>query len=143
MDSKGCYFLVNHNNMTEEKNLDQKTIAKIEKELLHRKETLVQDLEGMANRERKIGEDQYKASFPEYGDKPDENAQEISDYTSNLANEEVLEKNLRDVETALERIKNGNYGKCKYCGKIIDPKRLEARPTASSCIHCKTELQNN
>jgi RNA polymerase-binding protein DksA len=83
------------------------------------------------------------AKFPEYGDKPDENAQEISDYTTNIATEKVLEKTLEDINKALERIEKGTYGICKYCGREIDQKRLVARPVASSCIACKTELQEN
>jgi DnaK suppressor protein len=81
--------------------------------------------------------------FPEYGDKPDENVQEISDYSTNVATEKVFEKSLEDVDKALERIEKGTYGICKYCGNPIGEKRLMARPTASSCIKCKTELQEN
>ncbi len=129
--------------MTEEKELDKEALEKIEKELLERKEHLLHDLGKIARKEDEEGDDQFKATFPEYGDKPDENAQEISDYSSNLAKEEVLEKHLRDIESAIKRIKDGTYGKCKYCHNPINPKRLEARPTASSCMHCKTELQNS
>lgn len=129
--------------MAEENKLDKKDLEQIEKDLLQQKDNVLKDLKSIAKRQNEEGDDQYKASFPEYGDKPDENAQEISDYSSNLAKEEILEKHLRDIETALERIKDGSYGKCKYCGVNINPKRLKARPTASSCIHCKTELQKS
>jgi DnaK suppressor protein len=55
--------------------------------------------------------------------------------------ERVLEDNLEDIDAALRRIENGKYGICKYCQSPIDIKRLMARPTASSCVKCKTELQ--
>jgi DnaK suppressor protein len=54
--------------------------------------------------------------------------------------EESLEGQLRDVESALERMEKGTYGICKYCAKPIDEKRLRARPESSSCIECKKSL---
>ena len=87
--------------------------------------------------------DNLGAKFPEYGDKPDENAQEITDYSTSVMAEKVLEKTLEDIDSALDRINKGTYGICKYCHKPIGLKRLLARPTASSCIACKTELQEN
>ena len=41
-----------------------------------------------------------------------------------------------EVEVALERIRTGDYGDCLECGEIINPKRLEADPTATLCINC-------
>ena len=86
---------------------------------------------------------EHSAKFPEFGDKPDENAQEIEGYTTNLATKEILESNLRDIESALGRIEDGTYGTCKYCGNEIGEKRLLARPVASACVDCKTKLQQN
>jgi DnaK suppressor protein len=57
--------------------------------------------------------------------------------------EKVLEKSLEDINKALDRMQKGTYGICKYCGQPIAKKRLLARPTASSCVNCKTELQEN
>ena len=95
----------------------------------------------IAKKENDSGDDEFRATFPEYGDKPDENAQEIAEYEANMAEEGLLERTLRDIDSALEKIKKGAYGICKYCGKPIDPRRLQARPTAGSCIDCKTKLQ--
>lgn len=85
-------------------------------------------------------EDDYTAQFTEHGDKEDENAAEIADYTVNLPLERALEKQLQDVEVALKRIEEGKYGLCKYCGQMIEEKRLDARPTSSACISCKKQL---
>lgn len=84
--------------------------------------------------------DDYDATFPEYGEKDDENAQEVAAYTTNKPLELALEKELRDVNKSLERMEKGNYGVCKYCDKPIDEKRLWARPTSSACIECKKTL---
>ena len=58
-------------------------------------------------------------------------------------NDEVLE-GLDDLERAeavlirqsLRRIESGAYGSCVHCGEPIDRKRLDAVPTADTCIHC-------
>jgi RNA polymerase-binding protein DksA len=131
--------------MTNETNkiLNKETLEKIKIDLVDRKNKILVDLGDVAKKENDGGDDEYKAVFPEYGDKPDENAQEIAEYTTNLAEEDMLEKTLRDIDAALERIDKGTYGVCKHCGKDIDPRRLMAQPTAGSCIECKTKLQNS
>ena len=84
----------------------------------------------------------HRVKFPEYGDKADENAQEIDEYSTNLATDKVLESTWRDIISALDRIAQGSYGICKYCQKPIGKKRMLARPVASTCVECKTKLQN-
>jgi DnaK suppressor protein len=122
--------------------MEKETQDKIIKILNDQKAQILKDLKDLARPD--IEEtDKLGAKFPEYGDKPDENAQEISDYTTTVATEKVLEDDLKDIEGALKRIASGTYGVCKYCHKEINPKRLIARPTASSCVECKTELQND
>lgn len=124
-----------------EKELDKKTIEEIKKQLLERKEQIMNDLKDIAKTDDHES-DGIAAKFPEYGDKADENAQEINEYTTNLATEKVLEKTIRDIDNALQRIEDGTYGTCKYCGQPIGEKRLLARPVASACVPCKTKLQN-
>jgi DnaK suppressor protein len=41
---------------------------------------------------------------------------------------------LDEVEQALARVHEGTYGRCVVCGVTIAPGRLEARPTARTCI---------
>ncbi len=122
--------------------IDTATLEQIKKDLLSRKEKLLGNLAELTKKDDHEPDDT-SAKFPDYGDKPDENAQEISDYTTNIATEAVLEKTLEDIDKALDRINKGTYGVCKYCGRPIDEKRLVARPVASSCVACKTELQEN
>lgn len=117
-----------------------KEIVKIKENLIQKKQQLTQDLQDLSKKDSHET-DSRTASFPEYGDKPDENAQEISEYSTVIMAEKVLEKSIEEIEGALKRIENNTYGSCKYCGGDIGKKRLIARPTASSCIDCKTKLQ--
>jgi RNA polymerase-binding protein DksA len=121
--------------------LDAATLGRITASLLKQKEQIAKDLADLARKDPHEV-DNRTAKFPEYGDKPDENAQEISEYSATIATEKVLEDTLEDIDGALKRIEKGTYGICKYCQKPINIKRLEARPTASSCVECKTELQS-
>ncbi len=45
---------------------------------------------------------------------------------------------LRNIEAALMRIDNGDYGLCRDCDEPINPKRLEFDPTALRCIDCQS-----
>lgn len=47
-----------------------------------------------------------------------------------------LRSALREVELAIERLNDGSYGVCEVCGQPIAPARLEAKPTARTCINC-------
>lgn len=125
-----------------ENTVDKKVLETIKKELLARREQIISSLEDISQADTHEA-DNLGSKFPEYGDKPDENAQEISDYSTNSAAEKVLEKTLEDIDGALKRMENGTYGVCKYCGQMINPKRLQARPVASACMTCKNELQGN
>jgi DnaK suppressor protein len=44
----------------------------------------------------------------------------------------------KKIDEALRNIELGNYGYCEACGVEIGIRRLEARPTATLCIDCKT-----
>lgn len=125
-----------------ENKLDKKVLAEIKEDLINRKQQILDNLADISQPDSHEA-DHLGAKFPEYGDKADENAQEISDYSTNSATERILEKTLADIDGALKRIEDGSYGICKYCHQPIAPKRLQARPVASSCMSCKTELQDN
>ncbi len=43
---------------------------------------------------------------------------------------------LSETTEALQRLEAGGYGQCERCGAAIAPERLEARPTARTCIRC-------
>ena len=50
-------------------------------------------------------------------------------------------KYLTYLDSALERIKAGTYGLCQECGQPIPKARLEAVPTATQCIACKSKKE--
>lgn len=122
--------------------MDKKVIEKIRKDLLKSKKQIEEDLAAFTKKDQHE-KDEHRTQFPDYGNKSDENVQEVGEYSTNLATEKVLEKTLRDIEETLNRMEKGVYGTCKYCGKEIDEERLMARPVSSACIKCKNELQKS
>lgn len=116
-------------------------LAKIKKQLEDKEARLENELGQFAKKNTHVPGD-FDAQFSEYGDKDDENAQEVAEYTANKPLEIALEKELRDIKKSLKRMGAGDYGICKYCDKPIDEKRLLARPTSGSCVECKKALTN-
>jgi len=66
----------------------------------------------------------------------DENtvADSIEDYEEHTAIVNTLEARYVDIRNALEKIKNSTYGLCEVCGGEIDLERLEANPSARTCL---------
>lgn len=114
-------------------------LAKIKTLLLQEKDTLEKELGSFSKKNTRVSGD-YNSTFPEYGDKDDENAAEVAEYAAEIPLEESFEKTLRDNSQALKRLENGTYGICKYCKKPIDEKRLLARPTSNACVSCKKAI---
>jgi DnaK suppressor protein len=48
---------------------------------------------------------------------------------------------LREIDAALRRIDDGSYGDCEHCEKPINPRRLDADPTARLCIDCASSVE--
>jgi DnaK suppressor protein len=47
------------------------------------------------------------------------------------------------VDEALQRIENGTFGSCRICNGDVGRGRLEAVPTATQCIACKSKAEEN
>jgi len=47
-------------------------------------------------------------------------------------------KLIKKIDESLNNLENGDYGYCEQCGVEIGIQRLEARPTATLCIDCKS-----
>lgn len=69
---------------------------------------------------------------------PNDRASQESDIALELRNRDRERRLIKKVNEALGRIRDGDYGYCDSCGVEIGLKRLEARPTATLCIDCKT-----
>lgn len=59
----------------------------------------------------------------------------------NLAMIDRQVREIRDIEAALARFKDGSFGICSDCGKEIGYERLLAYPTAKRCIGCQQQRE--
>lgn len=69
---------------------------------------------------------------------PNDRASQESDMTLELRNRDRERKLIKKIDDTLRNIDADEYGYCEGCGVEIGLKRLEARPTATLCIDCKT-----
>ncbi|OGY91585.1 MAG: hypothetical protein A3B31_00230 [Candidatus Komeilibacteria bacterium RIFCSPLOWO2_01_FULL_53_11] len=120
---------------------------KVDKEFLIEQRALLEERKGQLLRELKMdgvrnvhSDADFDAKFPDYGEKEDENAAEVADFEGNLSMEKNLEVSLFNVNKALKKLDEGNYGLCEKCGKMINPDRLRAFPSATACMDCKKKL---
>ena len=74
------------------------------------------------------------ANFPD----PNDRATQESEFSLELRTRDRERKLIKKIEEALENLERGDYGYCETCGVEIGLRRLEARPTATQCIDCKT-----
>jgi len=74
------------------------------------------------------------ANFPD----PNDRATQESEFSLELRTRDRERKLIKKIDDALKEIESGGYGYCESCGIEIGIRRLEARPTATLCIDCKT-----
>lgn len=74
------------------------------------------------------------ANFPD----PNDRATQESEFSLELRTRDRERKLIKKIEESLENLERGDYGYCETCGVDIGLRRLEARPTATQCIDCKT-----
>lgn len=74
------------------------------------------------------------ANFPD----PNDRATQESEFSLELRTRDRERKLIKKIDESMTIIDNDEYGYCESCGIEIGVRRLEARPTASLCIDCKT-----
>lgn len=74
------------------------------------------------------------ANFPD----PADRASQEEEFSLELRTRDRERKLIKKIDGTLELIENDDYGYCDTCGVEIGIRRLEARPTATLCVDCKT-----
>ncbi len=74
------------------------------------------------------------ANFPD----PNDRATQESEFALELRTRDRERKLIKKIDESIENLDNEEYGYCEVCGVEIGIRRLEARPTATLCIDCKT-----
>ena len=109
--------------------MDKRRVKTFRDKLLNRRESLVGQVQQaeLYSRERDA-----------------EATQDPADMAANAYTKELLvsmsdndRQLLNLIDEALERIKDGDYGKCVRCGEALPEKRLDAVPWARHCVRCQ------
>ncbi|MDQ1363095.1 MAG: DnaK suppressor protein [Pseudomonadota bacterium] len=74
------------------------------------------------------------ANFPD----PADRASQEEEFSLELRTRDRERKLIKKIDESLDNLKKEEYGYCETCGVEIGIRRLEARPTASQCIDCKS-----
>lgn len=74
------------------------------------------------------------ANFPD----PADRASQEEEFSLELRARDRERKLIKKIDDTIQLIEDNEYGWCDSCGVEIGIRRLEARPTATLCIDCKT-----
>lgn len=117
--------------------MDKKIIEKLKEKLESGRDSLQKELKSFATEDKNLKHN-WDAKYPNREDvDKDEAADDVQEYDNLLSLEHSLEVKLKDVNLALEKMENGQYGICEKCGKEIEEDRLKAVPEAKLCMKCK------
>jgi DnaK suppressor protein len=108
--------------------------------LLEERERLVAEVVALAKRERDVSVNQRIDDGGTGGDSADV-ATELFEQELALGLAQHVRSRLSDLDDALTRIENGEYGLCADCGEAINPERLRALPQARRCVGCQQQQE--
>jgi RNA polymerase-binding protein DksA len=106
--------------------------------LNEKKETLLQELGYLEDNTMRLSSKEGAGDLSSHAYHLADHATETQDREQAFHMASREGKYLFYIEEALDRVRNGTFGVCKKCGKIIPKPRLEAVPTAKMCIDCKS-----
>ena len=74
------------------------------------------------------------ANYPD----PADRASQEEEFSLELKTRDRERRLIRKIDKTIDLVDQDDYGYCESCGVEIGIRRLEARPTATQCIDCKT-----
>lgn len=128
-DTIGSMGITPYKESPGEEYMNEKQLAHIENILLAWRQSLMEEVDRTVSHMKDEA-----ANFPD----PSDRASQEEEFSIELRTRDRERKLIKKIEDALERLRNDDFGYCEACGIEIGLKRLEARPTATLCIDCKT-----
>ena len=121
--------------------MNKKQLEELKKNLETSKKGLEKELTKIATKEDKP-EGDWDTRFPQWnGDSGssalERAADQVEEYSKLISLEHTLETRLKDIDSALEKMKKGKYGICEKCGKKISEEKLKILPAARTCKKCQ------
>lgn len=121
--------------------MKQTLLKEIKERLEKEKISAEEQLKTFATEDPKLKGD-WDTKYPRFNggsgsSRMEEAADEVEEYETLLPIEFGLETKLKDINSALEKIKENKYGKCERCDKEIPEERLKISPEARLCLECQ------
>lgn len=116
--------------------MEKETIEKFKTRLLEEKEQLESELKTVGHKNPDNPND-WEADPGDMTSREydlNDQADKIEEFENRTAILKQLETQLVEVDNALEKIEKGEYGKCEIGGEEISKERLEANPSARTCV---------
>ena len=86
-----------------------------------------------------------RSSLPASGVSPGDDlldqAQDFGEQETSFQIAEIDSRAVEQINDAIHRLESGSYGICEACEEPIPPARLQAMPSATLCIKCKSDLE--
>lgn len=112
-----------------EKYMNEKQREHFKSILMNWKNELMQEVDRTVNHMKDEA-----ANFPD----PADRATQEEEFSLELRTRDRERKLIKKIDSTVELLDQDDYGYCEACGVEIGIQRLEARPTATQCIDCKT-----
>lgn len=128
-DTVGNMSIAPYVELENEEYMNEAQLNHIEKMLLAWRQSLMEEVDRTVNH--------MKDEAANFADPADRASQE-EEISIELRTRDRERRLIKKIEDALERVRDNDFGYCEACGIEIGLRRLEARPTATLCIDCKT-----
>lgn len=123
----------------EEENMEERLKEHFRRLLLDERERILNTIDKMKNVQGFESMDEYYTELSFYDNHPADIGTEVFMMEQDKGLVNKLNDTLVEIESSLESIDRGDYGKCIACGKEIDKERLEVIPYLKLCINCSEE----
>jgi YteA family regulatory protein len=108
------------------------------KDILEKQEREIEHTIELMKENKSAEQDKYSNNeLSSYDNHPGDLGSELFSLGMNMALRVHEEHLIKDIHDALDRIQQGNYGKCAFCGDEITPERLEVVPYIRLCMDCE------
>jgi len=129
IEQAGYMGITPYTESANEEYMNESQRAHIEKILLAWRQSLMEEVDRTVSHMKDEA-----ANFPD----PSDRASQEEEFSLELRTRDRERKLIKKIEDSLERLPDQDFGYCEACGIEIGLRRLEARPTATLCIDCKT-----
>lgn len=118
--------------------MDKKKLKYFKTRLLEEREKASKSLDNMSKREEESRKD-LESELSSYGNHPADVGTELYMREQEKGFKVKLKKTIDEIDDSLKDMKDGKYGYCNNCDKMISDERLEVLPYAKTCLGCSDE----